>query len=56
MLFLRLPEAAVAALDRGPFRYYKLGPDVRFVCRHDQEPAGMDALVQCIRGAVSRSH
>jgi threonine aldolase len=52
MLFLRLPDAAVAALDRGPFRYYKLGRDARFVCRHDQEPAGIGALVDCIRGAV----
>ncbi len=52
MLFLRLPDAAVAALDRGPFRYYKLGRDVRFVCRYDQEPAGIEALVDCIRGAV----
>jgi threonine aldolase len=53
MLFLRLPDAAVAALDRGPFRYYKLGRDVRFVCRHDQEPAGMDALVHSVRQAVA---
>ena len=52
MLFLRMPDAAVAALDRGPFRYYKLGRDVRLVCRHDQEAAGMDALVSCIRGAL----
>ena len=48
MLFLRMPDAAVAALDRGPFRYYKLGRDVRFVCRHDQEADGMDALVRCV--------
>jgi hypothetical protein len=41
-----------AALDAGPFRYYKLGRDVRFVCRYDQEPAGIEALVDCIRGAV----
>jgi threonine aldolase len=52
MLFLRMPDAAVAALDRGPFRYYKLGRDVRLVCRHDQETAGMDALVRCIRDAL----
>ena len=52
MLFLRMPDAAVAALDRGPFRYYKLGRDVRFVCRHDQEPAGLEALVHCIREAI----
>ena len=52
MLFLRLPAAAVAALDRGPFHYYKLGPDVRFVCRHDQEPEGIAALVRCIREAL----
>jgi threonine aldolase len=52
MLFLRMPDSAVAALDRGPFRYYKLGRDVRFVCRHDQEDEGMDALVRCVREAV----
>jgi threonine aldolase len=52
MLFMRMPDAAVAALDRGPFRYYKLGRDVRFVCRHDQEAAGMEALVRCVRDAV----
>jgi threonine aldolase len=52
MLFLRMPDAAVAALDRGPFRYYKLGRDVRFVCRHDQEAAGMDLLVRCVSDAV----
>jgi threonine aldolase len=52
MLFLRMPAAAMAALDRGPFRYYKLGRDVRLVCRHDQEPAGLEALVNCIRESV----
>jgi threonine aldolase len=52
MLFLRIPAAAVAALDRGPFHFYKLGRDLRFVCRHDQEPEGMDALVRCVRGAA----
>jgi threonine aldolase len=53
MLFARLPEAAVAALDRGPFLYYKLGPDQRFVCRHDQEPAGMDLLITTIERALA---
>ncbi|HET9693005.1 MAG TPA: beta-eliminating lyase-related protein [Steroidobacteraceae bacterium] len=53
MLFTRMPEAAVAALDRGPFRYYKLGLEQRFVCRHDQEPAGMDALVAAVAGALA---
>jgi threonine aldolase len=52
MLFLRMPDAAVAALDRGPFRYYKLGRDVRLVCRHDQEASGMEALVHSIRDAL----
>ena len=52
MLFLRMPDAAAAALDRGPFRYYKLGRDVRFVCRHDQEAAGMDLLVRSVSDAV----
>jgi threonine aldolase len=53
LLFARLPEVAVAALDRGPFHYYKLGPDQRFVCRHDQEPAGMDLLVTTIERALA---
>lgn len=52
MLFVRMPEHAVAALDRGPFRFYKLGRDLRFVCRQDQEAAGLDALVDCVRGAL----
>jgi threonine aldolase len=53
MLFTRLPDAAVAALDRGPFRYYKLGLEQRFVCRHDQEAAGMDALIATIGQALA---
>ena len=53
MLFTRMPAAAVPALDRGPFRYYKLGPEQRFVCRHDQEPAGMDALVGAVEVALA---
>jgi len=52
MLFMRMPAAAVAALDRGPFDFYKLGRDLRFVCRHDQEPEGLKALVRCVRGAL----
>ncbi|HXW09875.1 MAG TPA: beta-eliminating lyase-related protein, partial [Steroidobacteraceae bacterium] len=53
MLFTRMPADVVAALDRGPFRYYKLGLDQRFVCRHDQEPEGMDALVQTVTRALA---
>ena len=53
MLFARLPEAAVAALDGGPFRYYKLGREQRFVCRHDQEPAGMELLVTTVERALA---
>jgi threonine aldolase len=52
MLFLRMPEAAIAALDEGPFRYYKLGRDARLVCRPDQEPEGMVALVECVQRAL----
>jgi len=53
LLFLRLPAAAVAALDRGPFDFYKLGRDLRFVCRHDQEPAGIEAMLDCVRVALT---
>ena len=52
MVFTRLPSAAAEALDRGPFRYYKLGREQRFVCRHDQEPAGLDALVETVARAL----
>ena len=52
MLFVRLPERAVQALDAGPFRYYKLGTEQRLVCRHDQEQAGMDLLVDAIERAL----
>jgi threonine aldolase len=52
MIFARLPDAAVAALDAGPLRYYKLGREVRFVCRHDQEPEGIAALVDTVRAAL----
>jgi threonine aldolase len=53
MLFTRLPADVVAALDRGPFRYYKLGLEQRFVCRHDQEAEGMDALVESVVRALA---
>lgn len=53
MVFARLPPAAVAALDAGPFRYYKLGLEQRFVCRHDQDGAAIEALVATIAGALA---
>jgi len=53
MIFLRMPETAVAALDRGPFRFYRLGRDVRLVCRYDQEVEGIDALLHCVRDALA---
>lgn len=53
MLFTRLPEVAVAALDAGPFRYYKLGREQRFVCRHDLEQAGIDVLVRTVTEALA---
>ena len=53
MLFTRMPADVVAAVDRGPFRYYKLGLEQRFVCRHDQEAEGLDALVDCVARALA---
>jgi threonine aldolase len=53
IIFLRLPPAAAEALARGPFRFYTLGRNVRLVCRGDQEPAGIDALVQCVADALA---
>jgi hypothetical protein len=52
MVFLRLPQAAAAALARGPFRFYTLGREVRLVCRADQEPEGIAALVSCVADAL----
>ncbi len=53
MLFLRMPAAGIAALDRGPFRFYKLGNDIRLVCRHDQETEGIAALVDAVEAALT---
>jgi len=52
MVFLRLPPAATEALAQGPFRYYTLGREVRLVCRSDQEPEGIAALVSCVSNAL----
>lgn len=52
MVFLRVPEAAAEALARGPFRFYTLGREVRLVCRADQEPEGIAALVSCVADAL----
>jgi threonine aldolase len=52
MVFVRMPEAAVAALERGPFRFYRLGRDVRFVCRHDQSVTEVTELVRAVRHAI----
>jgi len=53
MVFARMPETAVAALERGPFRFYRLGRDLRFVCRYDQEADGLAALLDCVGSALS---
>jgi threonine aldolase len=53
MLFLRLPQAAADAMSRGPFRFYTLGHHQRLVCRADQEPEGIDALVRCVRDSLA---
>lgn len=53
LLYLHLPDAAVAALERGPFDFYKLGREIRLVCRHDTEPAGIEAIVRTIRESVA---
>jgi len=55
MLFVRLPQAAADALSRGPFRFYTPGRYQRFVCRSDQEPEGIDALVRYVSGALDGS-
>jgi threonine aldolase len=52
MIFVRLPQPAVDALSRGPFRFYTLGRHLRFVCRADQEPEGIDALARCASDAL----
>jgi threonine aldolase len=52
MLFLRLPQTAADALSRGPFRFYTLGHHQRLVCRSDQEPEGIDALLRCVLDAL----
>jgi len=53
MVFVRMPETAVAALERVPFRFYRLGRDVRFVCRHDQSTEEVTALVRAAQDAIA---
>jgi threonine aldolase len=55
IVFLRLPPPAVEALSRGPFRFYTLGRNQRFVCRSDQEPEGIDALARCVSDALGQT-
>jgi threonine aldolase len=52
MIFARIPEAGVAAMQRGPFSFYLLDGLVRLVCRHDLEPAAVDALHRCLSEAL----
>jgi threonine aldolase len=52
VLFLRLPPRATDALASGPFRFYTLGRDQRFVCRSDQEPEGIEALARCVSDSL----
>jgi threonine aldolase len=54
MIFARIPAPGVAALERGPFRYYLLDGLVRLVCRHDLEPAGIEALCTCLHEALRK--
>ena len=52
MIFVRIPQTAVDALLRGPFRFYTLGRSQRLVCRADQEPQGIEALGRCVSEAL----
>jgi threonine aldolase len=52
MLFLHLPQRAADALSLAPFRFYTLGHHQRLVCRADQEPEGIEALVRCVSEAL----
>jgi threonine aldolase len=55
MVFARLPEPAIVALERRGFLFYRVERDVRLVCRHDQDAASIDALVDAVRDAIAAS-
>jgi threonine aldolase len=49
-LFLELPSAAMDALERDGFQFYRRSATLaRFVCRFDTSEAGADALIAALR-------
>ena len=53
MVFARLTEPAVVALERRGFLFYRVERDIRLVCRHDQDAASIDVLVDAVRDAIA---
>src|SRR5262249_40667017 len=48
-IFLELPAAAMDALERDGFQFYRRSPDLaRFVCRVDTTQADVDALLAAL--------
>jgi len=51
-VFATLPEAAIQELERRGYLFYRLGREIRLVCRPDQSPAHLEELVANLAGAM----
>jgi threonine aldolase len=52
MVFATLPEAAILDLERRGYLFYRVGREVRLVCRPDQSPEHLDELVASLSRAM----
>ena len=52
MVFVTLPEPAILDLERRGYLFYRLGREIRLVCRPDQSVECLDALVASIAAAM----
>jgi threonine aldolase len=52
MVFATLPEAAVLDLERRGYLFYRVGREIRLVCRPDQSREHLDELVASLSRAM----
>ena len=55
MLFMSLPEAAAAELERIGYLFYRIGGLVRLVCRHDHDASDLQELVAAVGESVDHA-
>jgi threonine aldolase len=52
MVFARLPDAAIHELERRGYLFYRLGDEIRLVCRADQSRETVARLVAAVAAAI----